>query len=320
MKKHLLVMFSLCIVALFFAGHGLVCAQEKVEPVRIGCLVDFTGFLAEYAPKYRVMQDFYLDEIGWKVAGRPIKLFIEDSTTDAAKAIIKAKKLVEVDKVHMLVGTLWGSVVHAVSAYAAEVKIPHIIWGEAHYEALERGWSFAIQPPVEVGAYMAGKLAYDRGYRTAISIAPDYVAGHKYNGGAMQAFIDKGGKVLQKQWPPPDTMDFGPYITKMPLADVCIFWFPGTYQLVFAKQYKEFGLLDKMPLLTPTGDSIIKEVMSKTDLSLAGRVFGRTSYVPDIDTPANRKYVEAVRAKTGQDPDPLDTSAYIGMMLAHIGR
>src|SRR4030042_1696103 len=128
MKKHLLVMFSVCIVVLFFVGHVVVCAQEKVEPLRIGVLLDFTGFIAEYAPKYRVMQDFYLDEIGWKVAGRPIKLCIEDSTSDAAKAIVKARKLVEVDNVHMLVGTLWGSVVQAVSVYAAEVKIPHITW------------------------------------------------------------------------------------------------------------------------------------------------------------------------------------------------
>lgn len=149
MKKHLLVMFYVCIVVLFFAGHVVVCAQEKVEPIRIGVLLDFTGFLSEYAPKYRVMQDLYLEEIGYKVAGRPIKLFIEDTATDATKAIEKARKLVGVDKVHMLVGTLMGPINQAVAVYAAEVKIPHILYISGVYEAQEKGWTFAICPPLK---------------------------------------------------------------------------------------------------------------------------------------------------------------------------
>src|SRR4030042_4062840 len=135
MKKYLSVMFSVCIVVLFLTGHVVVCAQEKVEPIRIGVLLDDTGFMAEFGPKYRLIQDLYLEEIGWKVAGRPIKLFIEDSGSDATKGIEKARKLVGVDKVHMLVGTLLGTIIQSVAVYAAEVKIPHLLWQSAIYEA-----------------------------------------------------------------------------------------------------------------------------------------------------------------------------------------
>ena len=316
MKKHLLVRVFVGFVVLFFAGLACVQAQGKEEPIRLGILTDYTGFIADYGPKWRVLQDMYLDEIGYKIAGKPIKLFIEDSGSKPDMSLEKAKKLVGVDKVHMLVGTILGTNTLTVAPYAAEVKIPHIIWYTGHYEAVERGWSFATTPPAETSTYIAGKYAYDKGYRTATCIGQDYVAGHKFNGGAMQAFIDKGGKIIQKQWAPLGTKDFAPYLTAMKHADVCFFWLAGVTTVTFWKQYAEYGLLDKMPLVMTEGDTLFEPWLREVDPRLVGRVSGRTSYTSDIDTPASRKFVAAFRAKTGFDPDAYDLAAYETMMLA----
>ncbi len=313
MKKHLFLMASVFNVILLLAG--LIAAHGQ-EPIRIGVLSDYTGLIAEYGPKWRVLQELYLNEIGHKVAGKPVKLFVEDSGSNPAMALEKAKKLVGIDKVHMLVGTILGTVSLTVAPYAAEVKLPHIIWYTGHYEAVEKGWSFASTPPAETSTYIAGKYAYDKGYRTATCIGQDYVAGHKFNGGAMQAFIDKGGKIIQKQWAPLGTKDFAPYISAMKPADVCFYWLAGVGTLTFWKQYQDFGLLNKMPLIMTEGDTLFEVWLKEVDQKLAGRVSGRTSYTSDLDTPANKKFVAAFRAKTGNDPDAYDLAAYETMLLA----
>jgi len=316
MKKRICLVVSVCIMTVFLGGFLNVYATEKAEPIRIGVLTDYTGFIADYGPKFRAVQDMYLEEIGYKVAGRPIKLFIEDSGSNPSMALDKARKLVGVDKVHMLVGTILGSVTLTVAPFAGEEKIPHIIWYSAHYEAVDKGWSYATTPPCEVSTYVAGKHAYDQGYRTATSIGQDYVAGHKFNGGSIQAFIDKGGKVIQKQWVPLGTADFAPYITAMKPADVCFFWLAGVTTVTFWKQYAEFGLIDKMPLVMTEGDTLFNVWLPEVDPRLAGRITGRTSYTHDIDTPANKKFVASFRAKTGNDPDAYDLTAYETWMLA----
>jgi branched-chain amino acid transport system substrate-binding protein len=296
-----------------------VCAQGKEEPIRIGILTDNTGFMAEFGPKFRVLQELYLNEIGYKVAGRPIKIFSEDSGSSPAMGLEKAKKLIGVDKVHMLVGTILGTISHAVAPLCAEMKIPHIMWATAHYELVDKGWSFATFPPLEVCSYVAGKYAYDKGYRKATSIGQDYVAGYKFSGGAIQGFIDKGGEVIQKQWVPlTGPWDFGPYLSAMKPADVCFFWFAPVTTVTFWKQYLEFGFLDKMPLVMACGDNLFETFLRKgqIDPKFAGRISGRTTYTSDIDTPENKKFVATFKAKTGMDPDAYDLSAYETLMLA----
>lgn len=315
MKKNQVLVFSICIVSLLLASFGVVYAKEKVKPIRIGVLTDWSGVGADYGPKWQVLQELFLDEIGHKVAGRPIKVFREDSGTTPATALDKARKLVGVDRVHMIIGTIFGHVSQTISTFAAENKIPHIMWLTAHYEAVERGWSFATTYGPETSSYIAGKYAYDMGYRTATCIGSDYVSGHKFNGGALQAFIDCGGKVIQKQWAPLGTADFGPYISAMKPADVCFFWFGGMANIMFCKQYREFGLLEKMRLVM-VEDTMFKEWLKEVDpKQFAGKIRGRTSYTSDLDNPLNKKFVAAFRAKTGLDPDALDYAAYETWML-----
>jgi branched-chain amino acid transport system substrate-binding protein len=319
MKRLVLPMLSVCFVVLLLASFVVVYAQGKEEPIRIGVLTDHSGFMAEYGPKFRVLQDLYLGEIGYKVAGKPIKIFSEDSASTPATALEKARKLVGVDKVHILIGTIQGTISFTVAPFAAEAKVPHILWGAGHYELIEKGWTYATQPPLEVASYIAGKYAYDKGYRTAISIGQDYVAGHKYQGGAIQGFIDKGGKVIQKQWVPlTGTVDYAPYLSAMKQADVCFFFLAGVNAVTFWKQYNDFGLLDKMPLVMTEGDMIFEAFLEKerVDPRYAGRISGRTTYTADIDNPSNKKFLAAFRGKTGMEPDAFDVGAYETCMLA----
>ena len=47
------------------------------------------------------------------------------------------------------------------------------------------------------------------------SVGFDYAFGHEVVGGFQHVFEDAGGKVIQKVWPPLNTMDFSPYVASL---------------------------------------------------------------------------------------------------------
>ncbi len=316
MKKNQLIMFAVGLVVMLIVSYGFVYAEEKKEPIKIGVLADMTGFGADYGPKWLAVQELYLKEVGNKIAGRPVQIFVEDSGTNPAMAIDKVRKMIGVNKVDLIVGTIFGHLTQTISTIAAEKKVPHIMWYGGHYEAIDRGWSFGTTPPLESTGYVAGKYAYDMGYRTATALGQDYVAGHKIVGGAIQGFIDSGGKVLQKQWAPLGTADFAPYISTMKSADVAFIWLAGAANLIFWKQYDQFGLLNKMPIVIPLGDTIFNEWLLKIDPEkFAGKITGVAGYTSETDNPMNKKFVAAFREKMGIDPDSYDELAYEAWLL-----
>jgi branched-chain amino acid transport system substrate-binding protein len=72
--------------------------------------------------------------------------------------------------------------------------------------------------------------------------AADYAFGYEVVGGFQKTFEECGGQIIQKIWPPINTMDFGPYIADLkPDADA-IFSLPvGAGALQFPKQLAASG-------------------------------------------------------------------------------
>ncbi len=86
---------------------------------------------------------FAFEEAGNQVAGRGIELIVDDSGGVPDKAIDKARKLVEHDKVAMIIGPMTGGEEMAVANYMTKVGVPLLVsnpcaWGGN---------------PVEVGYY-----------------------------------------------------------------------------------------------------------------------------------------------------------------------
>src|SRR2546428_7956430 len=126
----------------------------------------------------------YLDEIGWKVQGRPIELLVEDYEGKPDVGLTKARKLVERDGVHMLKGIVSSAVGLAVAAYAKDKKIPVIVSADFGASALTVPgpllnpyvfrWSQSGTGPGQAGADWAHK---DAGWRKIASTAPADVGG-----------------------------------------------------------------------------------------------------------------------------------------------
>ncbi len=319
-KRLITLLGSVCLIlvlaALPFMAACPAPAEEDgaptTESIKIGAIVPMTGGLAHYGPHTKAAIEVALDEVGWEVAGRPIELIIEDDASfDEVMALQKARMLVEVDKVDVLMGPIASSSFLGTETYIDVKGIPTLAIGYRG-ELLEwekPSWDFASNGGLAQVTYQAGLWAYEQGFRTAVTMGPDYETGYQGCGGFADGFTQAGGKVVQSLWSPVGATDYAPYFATMQEADCMAMFQYGAGVMSFVKQWHEFGYWDKMPLLLLINDSLQEPSLAELGDFTIG-LHAATNYSWTIDNPVNNKFVPAFVAKTGMMPEPPAHWAY----------
>ncbi len=95
------------------------------EPIKIGVMVPLTGDGAVYGEGGRNVYQLAVEEINTAggINGRPIELVIEDSKCNGKDATSAAQKLINVDKVKVILGGFCSSESIAATPVAAEAKV-----------------------------------------------------------------------------------------------------------------------------------------------------------------------------------------------------
>ena len=99
------------LAAALLAAAGLASAQNQgvaKDEITIGTIQDLSGPLAGFGKQIRLGMMLRVDEVNQQggVGGRKLKLLIEDSAYDPKRAVLAAQKLVNQDKIFMMVGHL----------------------------------------------------------------------------------------------------------------------------------------------------------------------------------------------------------------------
>ncbi len=312
MKRNLLcVVLAVVLLCIFSAGTR---AAEK--DIRIGFMTDLTSMLSINGIPMRQAAIMAMEEVGYKIAGINAKLIVEDEASDPAVAMDRARKLVETDKVALVVGTIHAGCAAATAEYYTRTRTPNVApWYNMPNEAaLKAAWTWMPFGTNECPGYAAGVYAAEvPKYKTATTMAIDYVAGHTFTGGFVSAFTERGGKVIQDQWIPMNTKDIAPYITALKEADVLVPWFAGVTATVGVRQIREFKV--KMPVVFPQCQfpSHPKQIAEIGDDGVG--MIAPDSYVWTIDTPKNKKFVEAYQKRWNELPSGNAGGVYVAMQM-----
>ena len=108
-----------CAVAVAFLTAGSPAGAQQ-GPIKIGLIVPLTGV---FSPNGRDMANGFtlaLGQVGNKTAGRDIQVITEDDQGTPTQTLTKARKLVELDKVDLLVGPLAASSGYVLRDYVDE--------------------------------------------------------------------------------------------------------------------------------------------------------------------------------------------------------
>jgi branched-chain amino acid transport system substrate-binding protein len=292
-----------------FIAFGASIASPANAEVRIGFLAPTTGIFAQVGKDMVDGFQMYLDE---HKGGADVTFIVEDTVGKPDTAVLKARKLILEDKVHMIVGGLLASTGYALAPVSTSEKTLYISPVAAADDLTQRqldkypyfirtGWT-SSQP-----SHPFGQWACDQGYKKIAAIGADYAFGYEVIGGFQRAFEACGGEIIQKIWPPIGTKDFGPYIPSISQdADAIFTLMVGPMSLQFPKQLTAAG--NKKPVLGG-GTSYDEFVLP----SMGDEVIGHVSalqYSAAIDTPKNISFVKAYRSKYGKVPSYYSETNY----------
>ncbi len=317
MRKAVVLALLLTLVALALVVAGPGAAQKG--PIKIGFVTSETGFLAANGKDMINGLRLFLDEQGGKLAGRDVKLIIEDDEGKPATGLTKVRSLVEGEGVHVLIGPVSAAIGYAIAPYVDQKQVPTLHPIVAADDLTQRKRSPWIVRPSWASSQPShpfGKWVYDNlHYKRIAMIGYDFAFGWEVAAGFHRTFEEAGGQIVQKLWSPLNTADYAPYITGLRRdvdAIYCIF--SGADALRFAKQLKESGLRDKIPLVcggTFTDEHVLR--------SMGDEVLGVVTalhYSAALTNPANRKFVKAYEAKYKQVPSYYSEGPYVvGLML-----
>ena len=309
------VVFVLLVAAGTLAGSQAVTGKPADGPIKIGFIAPLSGPNAQNGRD--ILNGFllYLQEIGSRVGGRQIDVIIEDDEAIPAVGLTKTRKLVERDKVHLMAGALLSSTGYALAPYIDSMRIPMVYPVVSADDLTQRRRSKWIvrtgysgsQPNHAFGEYAYHTLKLKK----VATIALDYAFGWESVGGFQRTFEAEGGTVVQKIWCPVFVHDFAPYLAQIPRdVDAVYALFLGRSALQFMRQYQEFGLKQRVRLIGAgtTTDEHVLPFMGDEALGVVTALH----YSAALDTPANRKFVAAYRARYNRVPSYYSESMYTG--------
>lgn len=231
-------------LAALTAVAGAAFAQGA--PIKIGLLATLEGPFAAGGADGMRGAELALKQRGGAVAGRQIQIIKASSDAKPDVAVNATRKLVEQDKVDIMVGPLSGGEGIAVKDYSKTQPQVTFINGASGAQA-----TTLVSPSpnffrfnTEGAQWMVGlgQAALDKGYKRVMVIAEDYAFPYSQVQGFMAEFCAKGGKVPVKAWVPLGGKDYSSVIARIPKdVDALLVVLGGADAVNFLTQYENAG-------------------------------------------------------------------------------
>ena len=303
-------------------------AAAAPDKIVIGSTLPLTG--AESKAGGRMKQGYELAvelankgggiDIGGKKV--PVELKLVDDTTDQAKAVNLAQRLITQDQVNFFLGTYSTALVEAQSTVAEQNKIPYVNGGGAATSIYRKGfkWVFGTLAPVENLAttemewvnqqQAAGKLAkparialvwentsHGKDFQKGIR---DFVGAHAAD---YQIVVDESFAL--------DGKDFSAVLNKVRSAKAHLFMVDAHLPdfIAMHRQYLSFKMCNQLVTYGARGS----EADARAALGQAGvgYILSAVWWNQQLGSKGlNKEFVDAYKAKYGADPEWYQATSY----------
>ena len=286
--------------------------------LRVGFMLPYTGTFAQLGVAIENGFRLAVNEQGGKLGGREIEYFKVDDESDPSKGIENANKLVQRDKVDVLVGTVHSGVQMGIQKVARDSGVLSLI-PNAGVHAATRGLcapnvfrtSFSNSQPTRA----LGQAMIAKGHKKAVWITWKYAAGDEAFEGFKESYTASGGIILKELGLPFPQVEFQALLTEIaalkPDAVAC--FFAGGGAAKFIRDYAAAGLKGKIPLY---GSGFLTEGVLEAAGPAADGIITTMHYSDSLDTPRNKKFrLDYAKAYKAQ-PDVYAVQGYdTGLLL-----
>jgi branched-chain amino acid transport system substrate-binding protein len=239
MKKIVLVIIVVIIIILIANGLSRDQKTGLTQQIKIGGMFSLSGYAAFAGEASR---DGFLLAI--EDSGKDIPYVVEDFKSDSKTAVTAAQKLINVDKVSVVIGPEWADFVDVIAPIATEKKIPFISpWMAGEVEGLKSPYYFSGTPSGRVGLRALVKYLSENNIKKIVTV----YSNNAWSLNNIPMFKEEAAKagitILSEFKFNPETSDFRTEILKIKNLGP-----DGVYSAIatdddhgnFSKQIKEF--------------------------------------------------------------------------------
>jgi ABC-type branched-subunit amino acid transport system substrate-binding protein len=286
------------------------CLSTAQEAIKIGITAPITGALSTvYSVQGKVWDalEQVQNEAGGvpvKSLGKklPIKLVYYDDKSDPKTSVRFYEKLINEDKVDLLMGPPGSPIAFAATTVAERYKFPMILGASNDPQIFKRGFKY-IQGILDLGPSWSGfffeLLRKESKVKTVALLTEDVLYARGVAIGVRNFAKAAGMELVFDEAAPTDTADFTPIVTKMKAAKpdlVYVATFPGFF-VKFAKQAFELGLKPNALHCSTCSAGTVRQALGTQAEGISGEVY----WAPGMKL-GDYKLIEAILQKTGLDP------------------
>jgi len=307
------------------AGATLACgpfirsSYAQSGPLKIGLLLPYSGTYAPLGEAITRGLELYVESQGGKLAGRGISFVKVDDESAPPKATELTTKLIQGEKVDILMGTVHSGVAMAMVKIAREDGIPTIV-PNAGADIITRAMcaenvfrtSFANG---QIGR-ATGDAMLKAGHKKAVTITWKYAAGEEMVSGFKKSFTAGKGEILKDI-----TIAFPDVEFQSALAEVaslkpdCVYaFFSGGGALKFIKDYAAAKL--GIPLWGP---GFLTDGVEAAAGEAGDGIKTVLHYVGDLDNAENQAFVKSFEAAYKIPPDVFAVQGWDAGQLLNVG-
>ena len=302
-RKAIAVLGAVAAAAAMFASTG---AHAQVKIGFIGTLSGPGGALGQ--DQYDAFM-LAVEQKGGKLGGVPVQVIKEDDQLKPDVGVQAAQKLVERDKVSIITGVTFSNVMMAIHKNVTNAGVvmvgsnagPTPIAGaQCSPNFFSTSWD--NDELHEAG----GQLSTDLGYKKMYVMAPNYQAGRDAVNGFKR---DYTGQIVDEVYTQVNQPDYSAEIAQLQASkpDAVYVFYPGGMGVNFVKQYRQAGLLGKIPLIS------VSTIDGSTLPALKDLAVGAVTsapYSPDLDNAQNKQFVAAFEKKYHRSPSMYAAQSY----------
>lgn len=291
-------------------------AAHAAEPAdfHIAGILAFSGAYGIIGKDMRQGVELAIADRGGKVLGKPIRVSWEDDETKPQPAVQKATRLLA-GGAQMIFGAVGSASTLALQSLADQRKVPLLVTISADDKITRVNgsrYTFRTSNTLGMEIRMSLEFAKVRGLKKIYGVAADYQATR--DGWTMfQTEAEKLGiAIVGIDFAPLGNRDFSVIVDKMAKSDadgIAVF-VTGNDAVTFLKQSGQVGLGRTKVQFGPV---LQDETLAAAVGPAAVGVYSGVRYHFSYDSPANKTFVAAYRAKYGEFPSSFAGEAYDGI-------
>ncbi len=308
-----------CLTAGALLPAGL--ARGQSAKVKVGLMLPYTGTYAALGNAITNGFKLAVSQRSGKMGGRELEYFTVDDESDPSKAPENTNKLVQRDKVDVLIGTVHSGVAMGMVKIARETGtlliIPNAGLAVATGELCAPNIFRTSFTNWQTGFPM-GKVVADRKLKNVVTITWKYAAGEESVGGFGEGLAKAGGKVVKELWVPFPQVEFQALLTQIASLkpDAVYTFFAGAGAVKFVKDYAAAGLKGKIPLF---GSGFLTDGVLEPQGEAAQGLETTLHYGDGLDNPQNRAFRAAYSKAHAAEPDVYAVQGYDTALLLGMG-